>query len=311
MREEQEYFASRAEQLLVKIQREHVLSRRQLLKLTASSALALPFVGGFARVASAARRTRTTVVNGFGNPFAQDTPPDQFTILGTNAEMRWDAAKGLPYTIPNERFFIRDHTVSPVLDVSNWTLKVFGTGLDGAPDVSHPVQFTYEDLLQMPARTITCSVECAGNGRSFYASQQSTPAAGSQWRLGAIGVADWTGVPLSFVLKRAGINKSAVDVMPSGLDPEFISGGVNSGHVRRPMSVEKAMDDVILAYQMNGAALPFDHGFPLRATALVSCNVLSNRVHDVDLLEKTRGIEPAFAFANIKGPGSLGLQVPE
>jgi len=271
MRDEQEYIATREElatreeQLLPKIQSEHGLSRRQLLELSAASALALPFLGGFARVASAAQRTRRTIVNGFGNPFVQDTPPDQFTILGTNAEMRWDAAKGLPYTIPNDRFFIRDHTASPVLDVSNWTLKVFGTGLEGAPDVSHPVQFTYQDLLQMPARTITCYVECAGNGRSLYGSQQGTPAAGSQWHLGGIGVADWTGVPLSSVLKRAGINKSAVDVMPSGLDPEFISGGVNSGHVRRPMSVEKAMDDVILAYQMNGEALPFDHGFPLRA----------------------------------------------
>jgi len=271
MRDEQEYIATREElatreeQLLPKIQSEHGLSRRQLLELSASSALALPFLGGFARVASAAQRTRRTIVNGFGNPFVQDTPPDQFTILGTNAEMRWDAAKGLPYTIPNDRFFIRDHTASPVLDVSNWTLKVFGTGLEGAPDVSHPVQFKYQDLLQMPARTITCYVECAGNGRSLYGSQQGTPAAGSQWHLGGIGVADWTGVLLSCVLERAGINKSAVYVMPSGLDPEFISGGVNSGHVRRPMSVEKAMDDVILAYQMNGEALPFDHGFPLRA----------------------------------------------
>src|SRR6266536_4361663 len=269
MRDEQEYIATREElatreeQLLPKIQSEHGLSRRQLLELSASSALALPFLGGFARVASAAQRTRRTIVNGFGNPFVQDTPPDQFTILGTNAEMRWDSAKGLPYTIPNDRFFIRDHTASPVLDVSNWTLKVFGTGLEGAPDVSHPVQFTYQDLLQMPARTITCYVECAGNGRSLYGSQQGTPAAGSQWHLGGIGVADWTGVPLSSVLKRAGINKSAVDVMPSGLDPEFISGGVNSGHVRRPMSVEKAMDDVILAYQMNGEALALGASLPV------------------------------------------------
>jgi DMSO/TMAO reductase YedYZ molybdopterin-dependent catalytic subunit len=265
MLDEQEYFAAREEQLLRQIQVERGLSRRQLLKLGASSALVLPFLGGFARVASAAQQRRAAIVNGFGNPFVQDVPSDQFTILGTNAEMRWDAAQGLPYTIPNDRFFIRDHTMSPVLDVSSWTLDVYGTGLDGSPDVTNPVQFGYQDLLDMPAHTITCYVECAGNGRSFYGSQQGTPAAGSQWHLGGVGVADWTGVPLSFVLKRAGINDSAVDVMPAGLDPEFVSGGVDSGHVRRPMSADKAMDDVLLAYQMNGQALPYDHGFPLRA----------------------------------------------
>src|SRR5207253_1162816 len=139
--------------------------------------------------ATAAQRVRAAQV-GAGTPFVQPIPPEYFTILGTNAEMRWDAAKGLPYTIPNDRFFIRDHTLSPIFDVSDYALKVFGSGLDGAP-----VQFTYDDLLKMPAKTITSFVECAGNGRSFYGTQQGTPAGGSQWHLGGIGVATWTGVP--------------------------------------------------------------------------------------------------------------------
>ncbi len=197
---------------------------------------------GFARLASAAQRARAAVVNGFGNPFVQDTPPDQFTILGTNAEMRWDAAQGLPYTIPNDRFFIRDHTMSPVLDVSNWSLNVFGSGLDGAPDVNHAVQFSYQDLLEMPAQTVTCFVECAGNGRSFYGSQQGTPAAGSQWHLGGVGVANWTGVPLSFVLKRAGINKSAVDVMLLGLNLKAYVSGRDRQRPRSPADVGRQGD---------------------------------------------------------------------
>src|SRR5205823_14342464 len=67
------------------------------------------------------------------------------------------------------------------------------------------------------------------------------------------------------VLGHAKLATSAVDVMPSGLDSTVLSGGVDAGHVRRPMSIEKAMDDVILAYEMNGEPLPLDHGFPLRA----------------------------------------------
>ena len=110
----------------------------------------------------------------------------------------------------------------------------------------------------------TAAIECAGNGRSFFTSQQGTPATGSQWGLGAVGVARWRGVPLGAVLDRAGITRRAVDVMPEGLDATVVADGVDQGHVRRPLSVGKALDDVLLAYEMNGAPLPPDHGLPVR-----------------------------------------------
>jgi DMSO/TMAO reductase YedYZ molybdopterin-dependent catalytic subunit len=52
--------------------------------------------------------------------------------------------------------------------------------------------------------------------------------------------------------------------MPQGLDPDFVTGGVNLGPVRRPLPVAKALHDVLLAYEMNGQPLPPDHGFPVR-----------------------------------------------
>ena len=85
-----------------------------------------------------------------------------------------------------------------------------------------------------------------------------------QWKLGAIGVARWRGVPLREVLERAGITRRAVDVMPAGLDADRGRRRGDQGHVRRPLPVEKALDDALLAYEMNGAPLPPDHGFPLR-----------------------------------------------
>ena len=106
--------------------------------------------------------------------------------------------------------------------------------------------------------------QCAGNGRSFFAAQQGQPVPGTPWRLGAIGVAAWRGVPLSVVLERAGITREAVDVMPSGLDPDLVMAAVSYGRVRRPIPVAKALDDVILAYEMNGEPLPPDHGYPVR-----------------------------------------------
>jgi DMSO/TMAO reductase YedYZ molybdopterin-dependent catalytic subunit len=52
--------------------------------------------------------------------------------------------------------------------------------------------------------------------------------------------------------------------MPQGLDAEFVSAGVNLGHVRRPLPVAKALRDTLLVYEMNGETLPPDHGFPVR-----------------------------------------------
>jgi DMSO/TMAO reductase YedYZ molybdopterin-dependent catalytic subunit len=66
------------------------------------------------------------------------------------------------------------------------------------------------------------------------------------------------------VLRRAGLAPHAVDVQPSGLDPNYVTGGVDLGPVRRPMPVAKALDDVLLAYEMNGEPLPPDHGHPVR-----------------------------------------------
>jgi DMSO/TMAO reductase YedYZ molybdopterin-dependent catalytic subunit len=110
----------------------------------------------------------------------------------------------------------------------------------------------------------TAAIECAGNGRSFFTTQQGQTVTGTAWQLGAVGVARWRGVRLSTVLRRAGLSHRAVDVMPSGLDPTYVTGGVDLGHVRRPMPVGKALHDVLLAYEMNGEPLLPDHGHPVR-----------------------------------------------
>jgi DMSO/TMAO reductase YedYZ molybdopterin-dependent catalytic subunit len=178
--------------------------------------------------------------------------------------MRWDAAGELGDTIPNERFFVRNHTSTPLIDAPSWRLRVFGNGLRHPRDPEHAIEFSLEDLQCLPSRVTTAFIECAGNGRSYYATQQGTPVAGTQWHLGAVGVARWRGVPLAEVLERAGIRRHAVDILPEGLDSNVIAGGADLGHVRRPLPVQKALDDVLLAYEMNGHPLPADHGFPVR-----------------------------------------------
>jgi DMSO/TMAO reductase YedYZ molybdopterin-dependent catalytic subunit len=250
--DEHEYFATRDEQLGRRLQREHGVSRRELIKLGAAGSLLLA-AGPLWRASAAAAQAPA-------GPIVKPLPPELFIPIGTNAEMRWEAMAGQGYLTPSDRFFVRNHTSTPLIDGWGWRLSLFGSGLR-RPE---PVEFSLRDLRRMPSERRTAFIECAGNGRSLFASQQGTPASGSQWKLGAVGVARWRGVPLREVLERAGLSRRAVDVMPQGLDPTVVGGGVDTGHVRRPLPVAKALDDVLLAYEMNGEPLPPDHGSPLR-----------------------------------------------
>ncbi|MFB9237202.1 sulfite oxidase [Plantactinospora siamensis] len=197
-------------------------------------------------------------------PIVKPLPPELFEVYGSNAEMRWSAMAGQGYLVPTDRFFVRNHTSTPLLDADSWRLRLFGTGLRGSPTADDPIELSHRDLRRMPAETRTAAVECAGNGRSFFTSQQGQTVSGTAWKLGAVGVARWRGVRLSTVLRHAGLTGDAVDVLPTGLDADYVTGGVNLGPVRRPLPLAKARHDVLLAYEMNGRPLLPDHGFPVR-----------------------------------------------
>ncbi|MFF8771116.1 sulfite oxidase [Kitasatospora sp. NPDC015120] len=264
------------------------LERRELLRLLAAAGAAAPAVGALtgtqrasaapaapvpAAPAPAAPATPAAPVLPAAGPvpgIVKPLPAEWFVPRGTNAEMRFDALRAGPdgtpvgRHVPVERFFVRNHTSTPLIDAGTWRLRLFGTGLRGAPTAERPVEFSLADLRALPAHTTTALIECAGNGRSFFTGQQHQSVPGTPWTLGGIGSARWRGVRLAEVLRRAGLTPQAVDVMPAGLDPEPVVGGVSLGRVRRPLPVAKALDDVLLAYEMNGEPLTPDHGAPVR-----------------------------------------------
>ncbi|MFG3489822.1 sulfite oxidase [Streptomyces sp. NPDC047972] len=235
--------------------------RRSLLKVLAA-APAVSALGGLATApaASAAPAPARTASATAAPGIVKALPAAHFTVRGTNAEARFDAFGDTGALTPVDRFFVRNHTTTPVLDAADWRLTLWGDGLHGRS----PVHFTYGQLRDLPSVTRTALIECAGNGRSLYTSQQGEPVTGTAWTLGAVGAARWRGVRLADVLRRAGIARDAVDLQPRGLDDPYVSGGVDYGRVRRPLPVAKAFDDVILAYEMNGEPLPYDHGHPVR-----------------------------------------------
>ncbi len=223
------------------------ISRRRFLTLLAAGGASAAFGGAAAalvRTASAQPAAPAPPV------IVKPVPPSMFYNFGSNHEMRWEHMSGRGYLVPNELFFVRNHSRTPRIDPATWRLKIEGSGIE------RPLDLSYDDILSMPDVSVRRYVECAGNGRSFFEEAYSRRAQGTQWRLGAVGVAEWTGVPLREILDRAGVKRTAVDMMPEGMDDL---------KVRRPMSIAKAMEgDTLLVYAMNGHPLPPDHGFPVR-----------------------------------------------
>lgn len=192
------------------------------------------------------------------------TPADRFVDYGTNAEMRWDSVAARRYLTPQNRLFVRNHTSTPQIARSSWRLQVFGDGLRTPRPATDPLTLTWRDLRRLPRTTVLSVHECTGNGRSFFGSQQATPAAGTAWTLGAVGTVAWEGVLLRDLFKEIGLGDDALSIQATGLDPAYTSGGVNYGAVRRPFPVYKALRDAVLAWSANGEELLPDHGYPVR-----------------------------------------------
>jgi DMSO/TMAO reductase YedYZ molybdopterin-dependent catalytic subunit len=158
------------------------------------------------------------------------------------------------WVTPNRLFFVRNHFHVPALALADWQLRVEGC-------VAQPATWTWEELTALPERTVFATVECAGNGRSFL--QQHVH--GVQWGAGAVGHAEWTGVPLRLVLEKAGVPEPAVEVLFEGADCGSESDHPEPLHFARSLPLAKALDpDTLLAFRMNGELLESSHGFPMR-----------------------------------------------
>ena len=174
----------------------------------------------------------------------------------TNLETRLDQVDS--YLTPTELFYIRSHFPAPKLDLASYQLHI-----DGA--VRNPLSLSYQQLRDMLSERRVATLECAGNSRVFLVPQ----VAGAQWELGAVGNAEWTGVPLGALLERAGLQEDACEIVLEGADRGTpTEQPVPPGPISyaRSFPREKALQrEVLIAYQMNGRDLPLDHGYPVRA----------------------------------------------
>ncbi|HEX8171252.1 MAG TPA: sulfite oxidase [Thermoanaerobaculia bacterium] len=182
----------------------------------------------------AATQPRMLQMNGY--PINAETPLDLLT----------------DYLTPIELFFVRSHWVPRMPDLKTWRLTIDG-------EVNRPLTLTIAELKKLPRAEVTCVLQCSGNGRALH----SPALPGVQWRYGAVGNARWSGVRVKDVLARAGVKSSARHLGMFGSDDP--PGKVPPFH--RSIELAKALDDCILAYEMNGQPLPPQHGAPLRLVA--------------------------------------------
>ncbi len=215
-------------------------------------------------------------MEGAPDPFFKDPAP--FVQHGTaNLESKLENQES--FLTPVDQFFVRNHDVSLNIPMDDYHLTVEGNAIET------PLSLSCEDLRAMPNRTVFSYLECGGNQRAFFGSLLGQVATGTQWKrgavgmaewtgipqvalssnfteyAGAVGMAEWTGIPLLEVLQAAGIRDSAVSVQLIGMDQ-----GAPEGGFRRPLPLNKAMDpDTLLVLRMNGSPLPKDHGAPVRA----------------------------------------------
>lgn len=146
---------------------------------------------------------------------------------------------------PSALHFERVHAGVPTIDPAHHELLIDGL-------VETPLIFTVEDLRRMPSVSRMHFIECAGNSSS---EQGGEPGGTPQRSHGLLSCSEWTGVPLRDLLQRVGINPAARWIYAEGAD---------ACRLARSIPIEKALDDVIVAYGQNGEALRPEQGYPLR-----------------------------------------------
>ena len=157
----------------------------------------------------------------------------------------------LPIT-PTGMHYLLNHFDVPIIDAKTWKLSI--GGLVGAP-----FSLTLDDIKSLPSVTMPVTMECAGNGRTFM----DPRVVNQPWMHEAVSTAEWTGTPLKAVIERAGLSSDAIELLFTGLD-YGIQSDIEQFY-QRSLTIDQAMrDEVILAYEMNGAPLEPQHGAPLR-----------------------------------------------
>src|SRR4051812_28677017 len=183
---------------------------------------------------------RSRFVTSVRVPVAERHSPDEFGLTFHVLTPLQDSfgiitPSSLHYTATHRGAFVPD------IDPREHRLMIHGM-------VDRPLVFTMEELKRMPYVSRIHFIECLGNrAKRTHKTVQETH--------GLTSCAEWTGVPLSLLLKEAGVQNSASWILAEGAEEVKGASSIPFG---------KAMDDCLVAYGMNGEPIRPQQGFPLR-----------------------------------------------
>jgi DMSO/TMAO reductase YedYZ molybdopterin-dependent catalytic subunit len=226
-------------------------SRRRLI-IGGAGAFA---VAAMNRLARAASSVELPMVNGGRNiaTYPEKRPMIVLTSRPPQLETPWEVFnEGL--VTPNDAFFVRYHNAGLPASVDG---EMHAISIGGSA-VAKPFSITVAQLrTQFTPIELVAVDQCSGNSRGLF----SPRVTGGQLGNGAMGNARWVGVPLKDILARAEPKNTARQVTFDGLDYALFGGG----DFVKALEIGHAMDgEVMVAYRMNGAELPFLNGFPVR-----------------------------------------------
>ena len=183
---------------------------------------------------------RSRFVTSKREPVMDRHSPDDF---GLTFHVNTPLQDQLGIITPSSLFYVATHRGSyvPEIDPQGHRLMIHGM-------VERPLTFTMEELKRLPYVSRIHFVECQGNrARASHTTVQDTH--------GLTSCAEWTGVPLSLLLKETGLLKDASWIVAEGA--EEVQGASS-------IPLAKALDDCIVVYGMTGEPLRPQQGFPLR-----------------------------------------------
>lgn len=226
------------------------VTRRDVLVGLGAASVATAAVGA-ARAADAPSvpDDATKVLGGASTPRSERSPFEDphVTPVGKVTGPAFSPIQELVGSItPTDLQFQRHHGGIAQIDPKRHKLLVHGL-------VERPLVFTLDDLKRFPAVSRVHFLECAGNGRHAY--RDGKPDMTVQSFDGLLSNVEWTGVPLSLLLREAGVKPGA---------SWFVGEGGDAAVMARSVPLEKAWDDALVVYAANGEALRPAHGYPLR-----------------------------------------------
>ena len=180
---------------------------------------------------------------------------DVIVHSGTTIETK-RSAFGTSVVTPSDQLYLRNNLPSPpesiVADRDAWQVQIDG--------VKQAKKLSVRELKSMGLDTLTMVLQCSGNGRGFFPTKPS----GTPWTVGAAGCVVWSGVPVRDVVQALGGVADGMVYM-TGTGGEEIPAGIDAKSVMVERSVPlAAMQDALLAWEMNGEPISLAHGGPLR-----------------------------------------------